>query len=124
MQRADRCFEASAREHLLDPPIAQGLLATGACDYPAAHGGEFERLRKMPQGAAVRSQLRFDLLSGRARAETRELTLRVQVQQPVHAAQVERQHRSLTNRAIQMTGNTGATCVRNHDPVLEMREVQ
>src|ERR1035441_5285763 len=119
MQGADRCFETPAREYLLDPPIAQGLLATGACDHPAAHGGVFERLRKMPQGVAVRAQLRLDLRSRRASAETRELTLRVQVQQPVHAAQVERQHGPLTDRAIQMPGNTGATRVRNHNPEIE-----
>ena len=58
-------------EQLLDPAVAQRLLAGRAGHDPAAGGRELERLREVAERHAVRRQRRLDRRAGRAGAEAR-----------------------------------------------------
>ena len=101
-ERADRGFHMAACKQLLNASVAQRLLAAGTRHHPAPHRGVFKRLRKMPQRIALGAQLRFQLRARCAGAKGGELAQFVQVQQPVHSAQVDRQNGALADRAIEM----------------------
>ena len=123
-QRAHGGFHAPARKELLDAPVTQRLLAARPRHHPAAHGGIFERLRKMPQRVALGAQLGFDLRPWRARAEGGELAGLVQVQQPVHAREVDAEDGPLAQRAVQVPRHAGAARERDHHPAVRLRQVE
>ena len=123
-QTANGRLQPPACEQLLDAAVAQRLLAAGTRHHPATHGGVFERLRKMPQRKSARAQLRLDQRPRGARAEGGELAGRVEVQQAVHAGQVERQDRAFADRAVQVPRHAGAAGERDHDPVVLVRQVE
>ena len=70
------------------------------------------------------TQLRLDQWPRRPCTKTCKLALGVQVQELVHAAQIEGEYGALADRAVEVPGHTGATRVGDHDPVFALRQVQ
>ncbi|MNF51701.1 hypothetical protein D3C84_330250 [compost metagenome] len=124
VQRSGKGFQGPAGEQLLDPPIAQRLLATGAAGDPTTQGRQLPRLREMPQGVTTGAQLTFHLRSAGARAEGGHQALFVEVQQAIHAGQGNRHHRPCGTRRVDVTGHRGAAAIRNQAQVLFMGEQQ
>ncbi|MNF85168.1 hypothetical protein D3C84_675550 [compost metagenome] len=104
-QWPDEGFQGSAREQLLDTPVAQGLLATGATGHPAAQGRQLPRLRKMPQGVAPCAQLTLHLRPGGTGAEGGQQALLIEIEQATHARQGHGHHRPCGQRRVDVPGH-------------------
>ncbi len=91
-QRARGRLDAASSEQLLDAAIAQRLLAGGTRGDPAAQRRILEGLRKMTERIALRAQLRFQIRTGDAGAETRQLRLAVELDELRQARQVDSKH--------------------------------
>ena len=128
-QAADRELAARRRqpagmEQLLDPAVAQRLLARRPGHDPAARGRELERLREVPERHAVRRQRRLDRRAGRAGAEARGQVLgvdRLQRRQPLER---DVDHRTVALRHAQVADHAGAAAVGNDERAEPLRLVE
>ncbi|MCY1337696.1 hypothetical protein D9M69_235310 [compost metagenome] len=124
LQRPGEGLQGAAGEQLLDAPVAQRLLATGAAGHPAAEGRQLPRLRKMAECVAAGTQLALHLRAAGAGAEGGQAALLVEVEQAVHALQREGQHRPGAGLRVDVPGHRGAAAVGDDDHVLRGRPGQ
>ena len=122
--RAVRRLDARAREHLLDAPVAQRLLAGRAGGDPAANGGQLKGLRKMAERVAVLLELPLKCRAGSARAEGCDLALPVQRQQAVHPFQGKGQHRLRAGGNVDVASHGGSAAIKNDGEALAVSPLQ
>ncbi len=76
--------------HVLDLPVAVGVLARAPAREPAAHRREVHRLGPVPEGEAVSPQRVLDVRAEGARPEVGHQRDVVEFAEPAHPAEVER----------------------------------
>ena len=128
-QAADREFAARRRhpagvEELLDPAVAQRLLAGRAGHDPAAGGRELERLREVAERHAVRRQRRLDRRAGRAGAEARGQIRGVERLQRHQPLERDVEHRPVALGHMQVADDAGAATIGNDERAEPLRLVE
>lgn len=91
---------AQGLDEVVDAGAAGGVVAAGPGGQPAAEGGELEALREVAQGEAVGPQLRLQYGAERAGLDAGRTAGGVDLQDPVHGGEVERQHGAVGVAAV------------------------
>ncbi|MCO4697047.1 hypothetical protein LRR80_03111 [Streptomyces sp. RO-S4] len=90
--------QGEGQHHLVEAAVAGGGLAAGAGGGEAADGGPLVGLREVAEGEAVFGEQRLRLGAPQAGLQGGGAGDRVEVEQPVHAAQVEGDERAVRLR--------------------------
>jgi len=113
VERAGRRFDARSGEELFDASVFERLLSGRARRDPSAERRVFERLRKVSERVAAIAQLRFQVRTGDAGFEAREPARCIEIEEPLHALEGDREHRCFARRRIHVSGDARAAAIWN-----------
>jgi hypothetical protein len=106
--------------------VLRRVVAARARGNPAAQRGELEALREVPQGQAVRLELRLQLGPQRAGLDARGAAGAVHFQHPAQALHVERNRAGITaaDGGFDAAAHAAAAAIGDHRDVVARRPVQ
>ena len=109
------------QDHVLEPPVARGLLPGGARGDPAAHRRDLDRLGEMTERQASSFQIVFQRAAADPGLRRHCESLRIDGQDPVHPAHVEGDRSGDRLRAAR---HPGAAAERHHRRARFLRPAQ